>query len=309
MNILRDYINANYERTQHDNAGALHPSTLGDCNRSAVFSYLGLEKDVEHSQFLKRIFHRGHQVEKDINDALKAKGVLIASSVPVLAEVDGVAVKGEVDHLIKWQDGWRIADTKSVSDFALKRYGHELPYRHHALQVGAYEWMLRQMLSKDDDSLSKSPTDWLRYLEGKGYGDRRNLAVALSRIQIGAEGEQYPPILLYVGRGNLEEQMVEVGPQAEERALDKMKGIARHINEGTIPERAFLTPNDHRYLCARTIRKGGYKRKGKTGRAAYKEGNEPVYVPSCSWFKICWKVLPVEWSFWSEVKSNADRCL
>lgn len=303
MQVLTDHINAEYEENQHDNAGAIHPSSLGDCDRSAIYQYLGLEKDVEHSQFLKRVFFHGNRIEEWMNTALKRRGILIASSIPVKAKVEGVPVEGEIDHIIKWDRGWRIADTKSVSDFALRRYGHDLPYHHHVLQVGAYQWALGRMLFQGDGP-SKSPEDWLKYLEERGYGTSVHVAVALSRIQRGAAGEQCPPIFLYVGRGNLEETPIEVGDQAQDWALEKLRTIADYINEDIIPDRPFRTPNEHRYKCARCTKKAGYKRRGKEGRDAYKEGNEPVYVPSCSYFKRCWGVLPVRWSFWSEVKKN-----
>ena len=275
MQHLTRYINHIYEQDQHDNSGAIHPSFLGDCDRFAVCSYLGLEKDVPHSQFLKRVFYHGNRIEGWMNDALKHAGILIANSIPVKATLNGINIEGEIDHIIKYQDGWCIADTKSISDYAFKY--KSFPYSHHILQVGAYQWMLH----------ASGPM--FNYLNGRG--------------------PEYPPVLFYVGRGNLVEKTVSAGDNAMHLALEKLETLVGYVKAETIPERPFVTPNGHPYKCANCIRKGGYKRKGKAGRAAYKAGNEPVYVPSCSYFKTCWGVLPVEWSFWSEVKSNADRQL
>lgn len=271
--ILTKHINRWYrenQRSEADDAGAIHPSSLGDCNRLTVYKYLGLPKDIkEHSPEKQAMFFQGYAIEDVMSDALKAEGLLIAKSVPVSAELGGVQVKGTIDQIVRWPpedlyNGWAIADTKSVKDSAF-RY---LPYLHHVIQVGAYQWILRQMLKKKRDD-----SGWLGWLAR------------------GCHGEEQPPLLFYIGRGSLREgPPISAGTEAAHAAVAKMTEVIEYITSDAIPDRPFDTPEEHPYLCA-THSRGGYKRKDGT----YKEGREPTCKPNCEYFKTCWGKMPEEW--------------
>lgn len=266
--VLTDHINAEYVENLQDYSGAIHPSSLDACDRKAVYQYLGLEKDVEHAQYLKRIFFQGHHIEEWMNHALQRKGILIASGVVVCAEIDGVPVEGMIDHIVEHEDGWRIADTKSIAENAIRWHKDNLPYRHHELQLAGYGWMFREFCKRDLDTIFAEVG---RMKDKRGIRDKRLGCPYISFY--GEEkyfGPEYPPALLYVGRGSLEEMPpIEIDRQAEAEVLARMAKIARHINEGTIPDRPFAHAQEHRYLCGQAFRREEFR-------------------PGCEWFYRCW---------------------
>ena len=58
-NLIDRYIKERNEKTRQDRAGALHPSSLGKCQRAATFEFLGKEPTINHSIETLRAFQMG----------------------------------------------------------------------------------------------------------------------------------------------------------------------------------------------------------------------------------------------------------
>lgn len=280
MNLIDQYIKDLNEKTRQDRSGALHPSSLGKCQRKAIYEYLGEEPTVEHSIETLRAFRMGFLIEELVTKAHNASGVLIADQVPLGAEIDGVPVRGTPDELLKWEDGYVISDAKSVHANAFK-YG-KFPYHHHELQLGAYEWMLEEMIQLYSQALLKftvttelapeledlmhdltkgKPTSWRTWL--------RTLLADLSDRKHGPRKTSVIYYLSYVSTYDLKLKRVRVSKAAKELALIELTELAACVNRGDIPERRFKTPKEHNWLCMKRTPDGR--------------------VPSCTYFHTCWE--------------------
>lgn len=233
MNLIDKYIKDLNEKTRQDRAGALHPSNLGKCQRAAIYEFLGEEPTVEHGIETLRAFTMGNLIEELVTKAHDAEGVLIASQVPLGAEVDGVPVRGTLDELLKWEDGYAISDVKSVHANAF-RYG-KFPYAHHELQLGAYEWMLEEMTS-------------MLYTVG--------LIRAIGQDNLGPRKPSVIYYLSYVSTYELKMKKVRVSKIAKEMAISELMELAGYVDRNEIPERPFKTPKEHNWLCMRKTPEG-----------------------------------------------------
>lgn len=278
-NLIDQYIKDLNEKTRQDRAGALHPSNLGKCPRKAIYEYLGEEPTVEHSIETLRAFRMGFLIEELVTKAHDAKGVLIADQMPLGAEIEGVPVRGTLDELLEWEDGYVISDAKSVHANAF-RYG-KFPYHHHELQLGAYEWMLEEMVQrygkalaifKETVKLDPALEDLMHDLtRGKPTSWRTWLRNLLADIGDGAHGPRKPSViyyLSYVSTYELKLKRVRVSKTAKREAVQELIDLAIYARKGVIPERPFKTPREHNWLCMK---------KAPGGR-----------VPGCTYFGTCW---------------------
>lgn len=285
MSVLTDHINRWYKRSNRkpeDDKGEIHPSTLNECHRQAIYKYLGLPRDIGHNEFKQAMFFHGYAIEDMMNEALEEAGLLIAKNVAVRAELKGVPVVGTIDHVIRWPpkdpDGWCLADTKSVSAHAFKWLS--FPYHHHVMQVGAYQWALRQMLKLS-------------------IGELMSMDITMPgahRLKELSPDDEYSPVLFYIGRGNLKAPPgLSVGSEAMHAAVAEMTDLTGYIERDVVPECPFESPNTHPYLCSTRIKKGYQKRDG-----TYSPGKEPLYIPNCEFFYRCWRVEKSlkQWSSW-----------
>jgi len=260
MNSAIDVYVRSFQKSPSERAGAIHPSTLGKCVRQAIYQYRGVEPDREWTDRDLRVFAMGYRIEDFVGDAYEPTGELIAHSVPLQGQWRGVDVVGEVDLILRVDGGWAIADVKSVHSGS---FGHNaFPYHSHAMQVGAYEWLV------SGDHIAGFITN--------KHGQRQS-----SRI-------------IYVSKDDLRVDISRIGEEAQEMALQEIDQLVGYIELDTIPDRPFESPEEHAWLCAKRVRKG-YKRKDGTWSKL------PEYIPKCRYFKRCWGVMPEEWNFWHEV--------
>jgi len=288
MDSIDRYVRS-FQKGAKERAGAVHPSTLGKCSRAAIYEYLGFEPDREWSDRELRVFAMGYRVEDFVADALEYAGELIARNVPLAGEYQGVRVVGEADLLLRVEGGWRIADVKSVHS---NSFGYSsFPYEHHCYQVGAYEWLWEQVRALDDGALGRLAEELEPDDAPEGWG---SWYVMLARnLRRGAYGAKLYPQISYVSKDDLRMEVSLLGAGVKEMALAEIDKLVGHIELGTIPDRPFQSPEEHRWLCARCIRKG-YQKKDLT----YSPGKEPLYEPKCRYFLRCWGIMPDQWNFW-----------
>ena len=280
MDSIDRYVRS-FQKSAKERAGAIHPSSLGKCGRAAIYEYLGTQPDREWSDRELRIFAMGYLVEDFVADSHEYTGELIARNVPLAGEYQGVRVVGELDLLLRVDGGWCIADVKSVHS---NSFGYSsFPYKHHCYQVGAYEWLLNGLLTTSFNAAEP----WVVQMVGA--------------LRSGEYGQQQGSCIIYVSKDDLRVETVAIGEGAKEMALAEIDRLVGHIKLGTIPDRPFQSPEEHRFACAKRIRKG-YQRKDGT----YSEGKEPLYEPKCKFFQRCWGVMPDEWSFWWEVEGREE---
>jgi hypothetical protein len=277
MSAIDRYVRS-FQKSPAERAGAIHPSTLGKCVRQAIYQYQGVEPDREWTDRDLRVFAMGYRIEDFVADAYEYTGELIAHGIPLQGQWKGVDVVGEVDLILRVDGGWAIADVKSVHS---KSFGYSsFPYGHHCYQVGAYEWLMSDLLTSSFDTIDFEVGDLCADLRSGKYGPQMD-----SRI-------------IYVSKDDLRVEISRIGDEAKEMALQEIDQLVGYIKLDTIPDyRPFGSPEEHPWLCARRVRKG--RRSKKTG--LYPDDRKPLYKPRCRYFKQCWGVMPNEWNFWHEV--------
>ena len=275
MDSIDKYVRS-LQKSPQDRAGAIHPSSLGKCGRAAIYEYLGFEPDREWSDRELRVFAMGYLVEDFVANSHEHTDELIARNIPLVGEYRGVKVEGEADLLLRVDGGWCIADVKSVHS---NSFGYSsFPYEHHCYQVGAYEWLLGGLLTTSFNAAE------------------HRIAMINGALRSGEYGPQRDSRIIYVSKDDLRVETVTIGEGAKEMALTEIAKLVGYIKAKAIPDRPFQSPEEHRWLCARCIRKGYQKKDG-----TYSEGKEPLYEPKCKFFERCWGVMPSQWNFWEEV--------
>lgn len=127
--------------------GVVHVSSLGKCLRGVVYEMLGVEKDVQDSEALKRklgVFKAGNLFEDYIVNSL-GDLMLDRQTEYVYSLGNGVTLTGRDDGTIGYEGGQRMLEVKSVhSDTFWHRQseGTLVAYQNQ-MQIQTYLWLRR----------------------------------------------------------------------------------------------------------------------------------------------------------------------
>ena len=138
---LDRYIEAIAEPREPD--GLWHPSSLGGCDRKALYEVRGTPKSNPPDARTRRVFRVGHLMHEFVQAAIAHDPSVLRFYPEVGLEAPDLRVTGHADGLLMHVDGsWEVLEFKTISSRAFQ-YG-DLPKPDHVGQLSLYMKVLRE---------------------------------------------------------------------------------------------------------------------------------------------------------------------
>lgn len=207
--------------TPREPDGLWHPSSLGGCDRKALYELLGVAKTNPPDARTRRVFRVGHLMHEFVQTAIAADPAVLVFYPEVRLDAPDLRVTGHADGLIKHDDGsWEVLEFKTISSRAFQ-YG-DLPKADHVGQLALYMKVLRE------------------------YGGRFLEAAILPLGDTLTRGR-----VVYVSKDDLRisEHPVTWSAAKDEEITAKLDRLEYHREAGTLPERLPMNGSKRHYLC------------------------------------------------------------
>ena len=220
---LDRYVEAIAEPREPD--GLWHPSSLGGCDRKALYEVRGTPKSNPPDARTRRVFRVGHLMHEFVQTAIALDPSVLRFFAEVALDAPDLRVTGHADGLLTHVDGsWEVLEFKTISSRAFQ-YG-DLPKPDHVGQLSLYMKVLREYGGRSGPEKFQEVIPPL----GERLARGRVIYVSKDDLRIGEYG-------------------ITWSDAKDEEIRAKLARLESYREAGTLPDRLPVNGSKRHYLC------------------------------------------------------------